>query len=374
MTDARPYPAASAAYYPPPESSGGWRTCTDPAFLRAHGLDPAAIADLVAWNVAVPATHWEPYERYSASLVIKDGWLVAEAYNVPEARTFRQYLASNGKAFSIGLLGHLMEEGRAGRARFAVELDSRLYDRRWLPEGYPLSDARKEAITFEQVFTHTAGILPEDRERERNNPDVTDFATYTLGHDAAHPEAQPLYYDPGRPDQYAGDPYSSVAFNHLAIALPHLTGLPAHCYLEDHLLGPLGIEAPDYHISPAWNPPGPGNRWATCGALRLTPRDYARYAYLLLREGTWESASIIPRGYLRRFTRGSDAANILSNVDGALGAAYPADMFRISGSGLSMAFMIPSLDLIWLRTSRASNERLQEVVSTSLAMLRAALR
>jgi len=365
---------APAEYYPPPESAGGWRQRTDPAFVRGLGLDPAALAELVAWNVAVPPTRWEPYDRYSASLVIRNGWLVAEAYNVPEARTFRQYLASNGKAFTIGLFGHLLAEGRAGRARHAVALDSAVYDPRWLPEGWPLSDPRKEAIRFEQIFTHASGLLPEDRERERNNPAVRDFVAYTVGHDAAHAEAAPLYYDPGHPERYAGDPYSSVAFNHLAIALPHLTGVPAHCYLEDHLLGPIGIEAPDYHVSPAWNPPGPGNRWATCGALRLTPRDYARFAYLLLREGVWQGRSIIPGEYLRRFTRSTDAPNILSNADGVFGADYPRDMFRISGSGLSMAFMIPSLDLLWLRTSRAPNDRRDEVVRTSLALLFGALR
>ena len=360
-------------YFPPRESHGGWRTNTDPAFLRSLGLDPAGIAALLAWNVAVPSTRWEPYDRYSASLVIKDGWLVGEAYNVPEARGFRQYLASNGKAFSIGLFGLLMEEGAAGRACYAVDLDSRLYDPRWLPEGWPLSDERKEQILFAQVFTHTSGILPEDREQERNNPEVRDFVAYTVGHDPLHDEARPLCYDPGHPDLYGGDPYSSVAFNHLAIALPHLTGLPAHRYLEERLLEPVGIEAPDYHISPAWNPPGPGNRWATCGALRLTPRDYARYAYLLLRDGVWEGRSLIPPGYLRRFTRSVDAPNILSNAAGALGEGYPSDMFRISGSGLSMAFMIPSHDLIWLRTSRAPNELREEVVSHSLEMLFAAV-
>ncbi|NLD43592.1 MAG: serine hydrolase [Chloroflexi bacterium] len=364
---------APQPYYPPPESRGGWRTNTDPAFLRSLGLDPDGIRALLEWNVAIPAAPWEPYDRYAASLVIKDGWLVGEAYNVPAARTFRQYLASNGKAFSIGLFGLLVEEGAAGRARHAVDLASPLYDRRWLPEGWPLSDPRKAAITFEQVFTHSTGILPEDREQERNNPAVADFVAYTLGHDAAHPEARDLYYDPGHPERYAGSAYSSVAFNHLAMVLPHLTGLPAHRALEERLLAPLGIEAPDYNISPAWNPPGPGNRWAPCGALRLAPRDYARYAYLLLRDGAWQGQSLIPQGYLRRFTRGVDAPNTLSNAAGAFGPQYPRDMFRIAGSGLSMAFMVPSHDLIWLRTSRAPNERRDEVVSRSLEMLFAAL-
>lgn len=365
---------SSDRYYPPPESRGGWRRATAPGEVRALGLDPDALDELLEYNVNVPETRWEPYHHYKSCLVIKDGWLVGERYNRPDARTFKQYLASNGKAFSIGLFGHLAEEAAAGRLAHTVDLDSPLYDGRWLPEGCPLSDAAKEAITFLHVFAHSTGILPEDREQQRNNPDVRDFVAYTVGHDERYDEARPLYYPPGHPEAYDGDPYSSVAFNHLAIVIPRLTGQPAHRTLEERILRPIGIEEADYHTSPAWNPPGPGNRWATCGSLRLAPRDYARYAYLLLNGGQWEGRAIIPRGYLDRFRTTDTARNMISNVHGVHGAQYPGDLFRISGSGLSMAFMVPSLDLVFVRTSRAPNELRDEVMSRSLEMLFGALR
>ena len=40
-------------------------------------------------------------------------------------------------------------------------LDTDLYDERWLPQGFPLSDARKADITFDQVFRHASGMVPE---------------------------------------------------------------------------------------------------------------------------------------------------------------------------------------------------------------------
>jgi len=365
--------SGSDTYFPPPESGGGWRKNTGPGFLRELGMDPVLIERLLEYNVGIPSARWEPYCRYQACLVIKNGWIVGEAYNCPETREFKQYLASNGKAFAMALFGTLSQESREGKPRYRVSLDSPLYDQRWLPDGFPLSDPLKASITFEQVFTHSAGILPEDRERERNNPQVKDFVAYTVGHDRRFGEAERLYYPPGHPEDYDGASYSSVAFNHLAMVFRHLTDLPAHRVLEERVLHPIGIESTDYHAYAGWDPPCPGNRWAPCGGLRLTPRDYARFAYLLLKEGTWANRRIVPRAYLRRFTTSTDAPNILSNAGGTFGAEYPADLFRIAGSGLSMAFMVPSHDLIFLRTSRAPNSLWQTVVDTSLDLLFGAL-
>ena len=50
-----------------------------------------------------------------------------------------------------------------------------------------------------------------------------------------------------------------------------------------------------------------------------------------------------------------------SNVDGYFGAQYPKDMYRIAGSGLNWAYIVPSLDLIALRTGRANNAEWAEV-------------
>ena len=61
----------------------------------------------------------------------------------------------------------------------------------------------------------------------------------------------------------------------------------------------------------------------------------------------------MPGEWLRQYRTQPNYANILSNSDGRFGAEYPEDLFRIAGSGMNWAFMIPSLDLIAIRTSRA---------------------
>ena len=93
----------------------------------------------------------------------------------------------------------------------------------------------------------------------------------------------------------------------------------------------------------------------------MTPRDYARFAYFLLRDGRWKDEQIVPSSYIQRFRTSALYPNLRSNLDGYFGAGYPKDMFRIAGSGLNWAFMVPSLDLIALRTGRASNAIWDEV-------------
>ena len=42
--DAQQSVYAGDVYFPPPEREGGWRTNTDPEFVRSLGLDPEALA------------------------------------------------------------------------------------------------------------------------------------------------------------------------------------------------------------------------------------------------------------------------------------------------------------------------------------------
>ena len=101
----------------------------------------------------------------------------------------------------------------------------------------------------------------------------------------------------------------------------------------------------------------------------MIPRDYARFAYLLSRDGRWGETQIAPSGWVERFRTSSAYPNVRSNIDGVFGKQYPADMFRIAGSGLNWAFIVPSLDLIALRTGRADNRMWQEVEAKFLKLL-----
>jgi hypothetical protein len=332
-------------YVPPTEKEGGWRVNTDPAFLRALGVDADRLAEFGRYNLSLHDT-----SGHTSCIVIKEGWIVGEWYSTPETRTFYQYLSSNGKSYAMILFGMVVEDGRKGELAHRVDAESRVYDERWLPEGLPLSDPRKGEITFEQVFAHISGILPESAEGPGDAGDV-DFVRYNVGRDPSNPNSGHLYFDPGHPEQYEKDPYSSIAFNHIGLVIPHLTGHEASEFLWERLMRPLGFSGVTWH-TPYWNAQGSGVLWYSSGSPKIVPRDYARIATLLLRDGKWGERQLVPASWVQRFRTAPHYANMRSNADGYFGRAYPSDLFRIAGSGMNWAFIVPSLDLIALRTSR----------------------
>ena len=360
--------ASEEDYFPPPGFEGGWRKNTSPEFARSIGIDPGKLAEFGEFNLSIPNTSWKPYADYKGIVVIKDGWIVGEWYNTPAAREFKTYISSNGKSFAMMLFGILVNDGIAGTVPNVVDPESKVYDVRWLKQGFPLSDPRKDHITFEQIFQHTSGLCPErtasGEDVEEGRDEWTDYTKWVFGKDESWPQTKPLYFDPGRIEQYAGrdmsgeyaNAYSSVGFCHLGLVFNNIYHVPAHRVLWDRLLEPIGFSGIDFHA-----PPSDSTKWFSAGGLRMTPRDYSRFAYLLLRDGRWQDAQIVPGDWVERFRSSPKYPNIRSNVDGVFGDQYPEDMFRIAGSGLNWAFIVPSLDLIALRTGRADNQTWAEI-------------
>jgi CubicO group peptidase (beta-lactamase class C family) len=333
-------------------------------------MNPAGISALGSYGMSLP---WESFSTgvsgYDASnkavLVIKNGWVVGEVYNKTSARTAVYYLASNGKSFAMMLTGRLQLDYPG----LNITLSSRLYDRRWLSQGFPLTDARKADITFDHVFRHASGVIPqvEDPIAEvsvSREPDWN-FAPFTVGKDGDYPVTAPLYFRPGSPSSYDGDTYSSVAFNHLSLVFRNITGMEAGAYLRKRILDPIGVGRMAYISSS-----GMGSYvWATGGNNLASARDYARLAYLLLHEGDWAGNRIFTSTWIRRFTTGSGYRNMHSNVDCHWGAQYPKDLYRLVGSGVNLAFVVPSLDLVATLNGRTPNNLRDEVTRKFLEKL-----
>ena len=363
--------------FPSPENEGGWRKNDSPDFQRAQGFDPIALEAFGQYNLAVPNNQWRPWSEHKGCLVIKNGWIVGEWYEGENSQDFPQYLASNGKSAAMACFGILAGDSRAGRIPFDLGLESKVYDQRWLPEGFPLSDPRKLGITFDQVFRHISGLCPEAEEAGRYQTDKN-YTKWVVGHDFQYSETAPLYYDPGHAEQYSRPnrhqmyTYSSIGFQHVGLALPHWTGMQAHTFLEERLFGPIGVRYGEY-FQPVneWSAEGENRliRWHTEGGLRLAPRDYARFAYLLLNDGRWGEQQIVPGGWFLHFWDTGEYPNLLGNRDGVFGKEYPADLFRISGAGLNWAFIVPSLDLVALRTGRSDDGMAEEVTTEFLKRL-----
>ncbi len=370
-------------YFPPPREQGGWRINTSKEFVESLGLNYEALQQIGKLSVFLPnsVVPGYDYHNHSSFILIKNGWIVGERYLRPESKTFQQYLSSNGKSFAYVLFGILMQKARQDELPVKeLSEQSKLYDPLWLTHGYPLSDPRKAAITFEQVFQHIAGFMPETTadgtQVETGRDHWSYYGDWVVGHDAKFPGTGKLFFDLGKPEQWQGSEtwgqhqgaYSSIGFSHLGIAFRHISGHTADNLLWYLLLDPLGFDGVSYHA-----PPGPGyHRWNTAGGLRMTARDYARFCWLLLKKGKWKNEQLVDREWIERTFRSPNYPNLRSNVDGWLGKELPKDTLRIFGSGGNFAYIIPSLDLVVLRCGRTSNElakRFEEKFKRQLVLI-----
>ena len=366
---------ALVSYFPPSERMGGWRKTTDRQALAGMGISATKLSELGEYTMSLP---WENYRigvrgyhpSNKASLVIKNGWIVGEWYNQASARNAMYYLASNGKTFAMMLLGRLVLD----HPELGIGLSTPLYDPRWLPQGFPLTDPRKSTITFGHLLQHVSGVIPQVQDPVANTSVLTDprwnFEPFTLGKDADFPVTAQLYYSPGDPSAYAKvDTYSSVGFNHLSLVFRNVTGLEASVYLRRKMLNPIGVGAMSYRLSP-----GMGSYvWATGGNNFAGARDYARLAYLLLHEGNWAGRRIFTAAWIRQFTTVAGYPNISSNAQCGWGTAYPKDTYRIIGSGINLAFVIPSLDLVATLNGRTPNALRDQVTAEFLRRLFASI-
>ena len=368
-----PAPALST-YFPPSEANGGWRKRTTSAQIRELGMDAAKLNQLGQYLMS------QPYENYQtgvsgykpsnkAAIVVKGGWIVGEYYNQSGADKALYYLASNGKTLAILLTGHMLQTNGG----LGIGAGSKLYDRRWLPEGFPLSDQGKSVITFDQVFRHTSGIIPEDAHQIASGAVQTEsdwnFEPFTVGKDAQWPQSARLWYTPGKPSTYDGRTYSSVAFNHFSLIFENVSGREASDYLKRAILGPIGVGRVAYKVTTGME----GTKWAAAGNGLMGARDFMRVGYLMLHEGDWKGRRIFPATWIRRFTGSNAYINLRSNRDCYWGAKYPADLYRTTGSGQNWVLVVPSLDLLLTYNGRTPASRKAEIDRESLKRLFAAV-
>jgi CubicO group peptidase (beta-lactamase class C family) len=370
-----PSTAALSSYFPPSEAAGGWRKTTDATKILSLGVDAGKLAGLGSYLMSLPYENYGTgVSGYSASnkaaIVIKNGWIVGEYYNQASAATGVYYLASNGKTFTLLLAGRMARD----YPQHGFGLGSKLYDQRWLSQGFPLTDTRKADITFDQVFRHASGIIPEVEDPVANSsvrPEANwDFASTTVGKDPDYPVTAPLYFPPGSPSTYTnGSTYSSVAFNHFSLIFRNVTGLEASAYLRQAILDPIGAGRMAYKLTS-----GMGDYvWATAGNGLASARDFARLGYLMLHEGRWGSTEIFEAAWLRQFTTAPAYRNIRSNVDCRWGNKFPSDMYRTTGSGQNWALVVPSLDLVLTFNGRTPKSFAAAIDTTSLNKLFAAV-
>jgi len=140
-----------SVYFPPPDSQGGWRTCQD----------TKSIAELAAMDRAKLEQAWEFTQRSTQNgglLVVRHGYLVFENYFGRAHRNANPDMASTGKAYTSIACGIMLHEARD---KIPEGLDTKVFTEKFLPEAFPLDDARRAGITLGQLLCMTGGYTGE---------------------------------------------------------------------------------------------------------------------------------------------------------------------------------------------------------------------
>jgi CubicO group peptidase (beta-lactamase class C family) len=181
----------------------------------------------------------------------------------------RVNLYSIAKTFTSVAVGLAEAEGR-------LTLDDRLLDH--VPELRPIAADGVEDVTLRQLMTMTSGTSHEWYADERiESPDLL--------HEIV---AAPLDAVPGSRFAYTGSGVYAVSR-----VVERVTGADVRSYLLPRLFAPLDLHNPPWHTCPRGYPFAESD-------LFLRTEELARFARLLLQEGEWNGAQVLPAAYVQR--------------------------------------------------------------------------
>jgi CubicO group peptidase (beta-lactamase class C family) len=359
---------APGDYFPPPEEQGGWRSLVpaegDPddsqkARIReTGGMDWDALKTAWDHNAAAPGA--------TGLLVIRHGYIVGEWYRGAD-RTTAFNIYSSSKSYTSTAYGLILSDFGNGQlpGGKTLSLDTKVCNAEWLPESLPLPDPRKAEITVRHLLNMASGLSEE-------NPPVKDHPfEWALGHVSGSPMAR-LKNDPGTAFHY-----SNAGVAHLVLVFQRAQGEDLYPFLKRRLFDPIG------ETQLRWTQLGGADSGTGAigpfsqgySGIHTNPRQHARFCYLALHKGEWAGRRIVPASYYDFAWKGTAANPSYGGqwwtAHGVPGA--PSDLVRTLGRDHNDGFVVPSLDLVFVRLgngSKFSKNFQEELAKRVLAAVR----
>ena len=198
----------------------------------------------------------------------------------------------------------------------------------------------KAGITIRNVLQMSSG-LAWNEEYDPSSAGASDVVQMGLSADElAYPVARPVAAPPGTRWLY-----SSGDAMLISEAIAKATGMSAAEYAKRKLFDPIGMEKAD------WWQDAAGHTLGYC-CLDATARAYARFGLLYLHQGRWGSEQVVPASWVKDSVTNAPGEHPdygymwwLGDVDGV-----PKDLFDADGHDGQYIWVIPSLDLVVVRT------------------------
>jgi CubicO group peptidase (beta-lactamase class C family) len=222
-----------------------------------------------------------------------------------------------------------------------LSLDSKDCNLDWIPESLPLPDPRKADITVRHLLNMASGL-------DTQNPPVKDHPfEWALGHVTGSPMAQ-LKNAPGEAFHY-----SNAGVAHLVLLFHRAAGEDLFPFLKRRLFEPIGESQLRWtQIGGSESGEGAIGPFSQgYSGIYTNPRQHARFCYLALHRGEWAGTRIVPASYYQFAWKGT---SVKPDYGGQWWTQAhipdtPGDLVMTLGRDHNDGFVIPSLDLVFVR-------------------------
>ncbi len=268
-----------------------------------------------------------------AIVIVQDGRLLTERYadGCGPGVTCRSW--SMAKSITQALVGLAVGDG-------LLDIHAPADAPAWRGPGDP-----RAAITLDHLLHMSSGLAWVEDYSPENPSDVIEMLFGKgAGDVAAFAEAAPLAHPPGTFFYYSSGTTNIVSAC-LGRALS-ASGPAMAAFMRERLFDPLGMTS----ATPRFDEAGTfiGSSFCFC-----TPRDFARFGLLYLRDGIWEGRRLLPEGWVD-YARTPTFQQPGAEVDGRYGAHWWLDIagpdsFSANGYEGQHIVLCPDRDLIIVR-------------------------
>lgn len=217
-------------------------------------------------------------------LVVRHGYLVFEEYRNGYDQHTPHHIQSVTKSFSSMLIGIAIHEGLIeGVQQKMVDFfpDHTIQNR----------DARKKRITLEHLLTMSEGMDWNEVDVPYDDPRNTLGQMWVSRDAVQHVLDRPMVREPGQ--RWAYNSGTSILLGGI---LEQVTKRDVLAFARESLFGPIGIGDVRWSRTTGWH-------YHTDGGLWLTPRDMARFGYLMLNKGSWDGQEIVSPEWVEQSTQ-----------------------------------------------------------------------
>jgi CubicO group peptidase (beta-lactamase class C family) len=272
-----------ANYWP----TDGWRTSTP----EQQGINSDLLADMLAAII-------EKKYNIDSVMVIRNGYMVLDAYFYPYQKGEKHILRSCTKSITSALVGIAIDKG------YIKSVEQQILS--IFPEITPANlDKDKRAIKLKHLLTMSSGLKAEDSYLYQwrglfKMMRSQDWTQYMLDLPMAEPPGTRFDYSNG------------VSYL-LSAIIQKTTGMRSLEFAKKHLFAPLGITDVMWRTNPKGVDLGYDGIW-------LTPHDMAKFGWLFLNKGNWEGKQVIFSAWVEESTR--QQIQLGNTSVGSLGYGY----------------------------------------------------